>query len=72
MQDGRIIAPTEVAKVRSVWEGQGWAGKLAAAMRDTRFVGPLQSPNEPWHYEYAPRSTRGRREGVTTHDRIAS
>ncbi len=53
-QNGRIIAPTEVAKVRSVWEGQGWAGKLTAAMRDSRFVGPLQSPNEPWHYEYAP------------------
>jgi hypothetical protein len=55
-QDGRIIAPTEVAKVRSVWEGQGWASRLAAAMRDTRFVGPLQSPNEPWHYEYVPRA----------------
>ena len=54
-QNGRIIAPTEVAKVRSVWEGQGWAKRLAAAMRDTRFVGPLQSPNEPWHYEYVPR-----------------
>jgi hypothetical protein len=53
-QNGRIIAPTEVAKVRSVWERQGWAGKLAAAMRDSRFLGPLQSPNEPWHYEYAP------------------
>jgi hypothetical protein len=54
LQNGRIIAPTEVAKVRSVWEQQGWARKLASAMRDTRFVGPLQSPNEPWHYEYAP------------------
>jgi hypothetical protein len=51
-QNGRIIAPTEVAKVRSVWERQGWAVKLAAAMRETRFVGPLRSPNEPWHYEY--------------------
>jgi len=54
-QDGRIIAPTEVAKVRSVWEGQRWASRLVAVMRDTRFVGPLQSPNEPWHYEYVPR-----------------
>ena len=54
VQNGRIIAPTEVAKVRSVWEEQGWARKLATAMRDTGFVGPLQSPNEPWHYEYAP------------------
>lgn len=55
VRNGRIIAPTEVAKVRSVWERQGWAGKLAQVMRDTRFRGPLQAPNEPWHYEYAPR-----------------
>jgi hypothetical protein len=53
-QNERIIASTEVAKVRPVWERQGWARRLAAAMRDSRFVGPLQSPNEPWHYEYAP------------------
>jgi hypothetical protein len=57
-QDGRIIAPTEVAKVHRVWEAQGWAGRLAAVMRDTRFVGPLQSPNEPWHYEYVPRGAK--------------
>ena len=56
VQNERIIAPTEVAKVRSVWERQGWAGKLAAVMNGTGFVGPLQSPNEPWHYEYAPRA----------------
>jgi hypothetical protein len=54
VHDGRIIAPTEIAKVHSVWERQGWADKLAAAMRDTRFVGPLRAPNEPWHYEYVP------------------
>jgi hypothetical protein len=51
-RNGHIVAPTEVAKARSVWERQGWAGRLAAVTRDTRFVGPLQSPNEPWHYEY--------------------
>jgi hypothetical protein len=63
VQNGRIIAPTEVAKVRSVWERQGWAGRLATAMRDTRFVGPLQAPNEPWHYEYTPSApVRGVRE----------
>ena len=55
MRKGRIIAPTEVAKAHSVWERQGWARRLAAAMRDTRFVGPLTSPNEPWHYEYVRR-----------------
>jgi hypothetical protein len=52
-----------MANVRPVWEGQGWANKLAAVMRDTRFVGPLKSPNEPWHYEYVPRAgARGARE----------
>jgi hypothetical protein len=56
VRDGRIIAPTEVAKVRSVWEGQGWAERLARAMRDTRFAGPLRAPDEPWHYEYVPRA----------------
>ena len=54
VRNGRIIGPTEIAKVRSIWEKQGWARKLATAMRGTRFVGPLQSPNEPWHYEYTP------------------
>jgi hypothetical protein len=57
VQHGRIIAPTDVSKVRSVWDRQGWARKLARVMRDTRFVGPLQAPNEPWHYEYAPRAS---------------
>jgi hypothetical protein len=54
-RNGRIIAPTDVSKARSVWETQGWARRLAAVMHDTRFVGPLQSPNEPWHYEYVRR-----------------
>lgn len=63
VRNGRIIAPTEVAKVRSVWEEQGWTRKLATAMRGARFVGPLQSPNEPWHYEYVPHAgARGARE----------
>jgi hypothetical protein len=61
VQNGRIIAPTEVAKVRSVWEEQGWTRKLATAMHGARFVGPLQSPNEPWHYEYVPRAARAAR-----------
>ena len=53
-RDGRLVASTEVASVRSVWEQQGWALKLRAALRGSRFLGPLKSPNEPWHYEYAP------------------
>jgi hypothetical protein len=53
-RDGRLVASTEVASVRSVWERQGWALRLRAAIEDSRFKGPLESPNEPWHYEYAP------------------
>jgi hypothetical protein len=51
-KDDRVIAPTETAKVATVWERDGWAAKLAAAVRGSSFVGPLQAPNEPWHYEY--------------------
>jgi hypothetical protein len=53
-KDGQIIAPTEIAQVRAVWERQSWARKLATAVQGTKFVGPLRSPNEPWHYEYVP------------------
>jgi hypothetical protein len=53
-RDGRLVASTEVASVRRVWERQGWAHRLRAAIEGSRFKGPLESPNEPWHYEYAP------------------
>ncbi|MGH8174892.1 MAG: hypothetical protein ACREV5_01355 [Steroidobacter sp.] len=53
-KDGRIIAGTQIASVRSIWERQGWARKLQLAVEGSRFVGPLRSPNEPWHYEYVP------------------
>jgi hypothetical protein len=52
MQNGRVVAAAEMASVRAVWEGQGWGRKLRAAVGDEAFSGPLQSPNEPWHYEY--------------------
>jgi hypothetical protein len=51
-KDGRLVASTEVASVRRVWEMQGWARKLREAIEGSKFVGPLASPNEPWHYEY--------------------
>jgi hypothetical protein len=53
-KDGRLVASTEIASVKGVWERQGWARKLREAIEGSRFVGPLRSPNEPWHYEYAP------------------
>lgn len=50
----RTVAGPEVASVAGVWEKQGWARKLHEAVDPARgvFVGPLRSPNEPWHYEY--------------------
>ena len=52
MRGAQIVAGTEVASVRRVWEGEGWAHKLRLAIGAANFVGPLKSPNEPWHYEY--------------------
>jgi hypothetical protein len=52
-KDGQIVAGTEVASVRGVWEGQAWGRKLRLAIGDASFTGPLKSPNEPWHYEYS-------------------
>ena len=53
-KDGRTVAGPEVASVPGVWEKQGWARKLHAAVDPEQgvFAGPLQSPNEPWHYQY--------------------
>lgn len=54
----RLIAGPDTATVARVWEGQGWAGKLAAAIdaASNRFKGPLKMPNEPWHFEYSAES----------------
>jgi hypothetical protein len=56
VQGDRIVAGTSVATVRAVWERGGWAAKLNAAVVGSPFVGPLRSPNEPWHYQYQPAS----------------
>jgi hypothetical protein len=34
----------------------GWAAKLDVAVREAsrKFMGPLASPREPWHYTYTP------------------
>ena len=54
MRDGAIVAPTETASVRRNWDAPGWTDKLRAAIEGSKFRGPLQSPYEPWHYEYDP------------------
>jgi hypothetical protein len=54
-QGTRIVAPTEVSVIPSVWDREGWAQRLAAAVAVSKhFRGPLASPREPWHYDYAP------------------
>jgi hypothetical protein len=57
-KDGAIVAGTRTATIAQEWDGAGWTEKLEAAVRagSSRFVGPLESPREPWHYTYAPDS----------------
>jgi hypothetical protein len=52
----RTIAGPSYGDVAPIWEGQGWAYRLARAVHaaSDRFNGPLATPNEPWHYEYEP------------------
>lgn len=51
-----LVAGTDSAQVATRWVADGWAGRLAAAVRDSgaAFTGPLRSPDEPWHYSYVP------------------
>lgn len=53
---GQVIAGTNVASAHRQWDETGWTQKLHAAVSiaGNRFVGPLQSPYEPWHYAYTP------------------
>lgn len=53
-KDGKLIAPTNLKASESVWVREGWSDRLKQATLNTRFEGPLQVPNEPWHYEYEP------------------
>ena len=50
----RIVAGTLSATIPTVWDNTGWTDKLYDAVMSVsdRFVGPLPSPYEPWHYNY--------------------
>lgn len=51
----RIVAAADSSQIERVWDGEGWTERLAAAVAKTEhFRGPLESPREPWHYDYAP------------------
>jgi hypothetical protein len=49
-----VVAGPNMNGVANVWHEQGWANKLAQAVKVTPavFAGPLKVPDEPWHYEY--------------------
>jgi hypothetical protein len=53
---GAVVAGPSAATIGEVWDGEGWAQRLDAAVRaaSCRFVGPLAAPREPWHYTYEP------------------
>ena len=53
-QGDKIIAGSDAASIRNQWVGGGWGAKLRSIIyaASSRFDGPLQSPNEPWHYTY--------------------
>lgn len=50
------VAGPNTAQVQAVWLGQGWRNRLEVAVRQAsdKFKGPLQNPDEPWHYDYHP------------------
>ncbi len=54
--DGRVVASVDSSTVQTVWDAEGWTEKLSRAVHGAsdRFVGPLEIPREPWHYEYRP------------------
>ncbi len=56
VQNGHVIAGTNVASAHHQWDAAGWTQKLHEAVKiaGNHFAGPLQSPYEPWHYAYTP------------------
>ncbi|MCX7055059.1 MAG: hypothetical protein NTU56_12785 [Proteobacteria bacterium] len=51
-----IVAGPDTQTIGSTWEQGGWAARLDTAVREAsqKFIGPLVSPREPWHYTYTP------------------
>jgi hypothetical protein len=57
-QGDRIIAGPRTATIATDWDATGWSSRLDAAVRTAsrRFIGPLATPREPWHYTFSPES----------------
>jgi hypothetical protein len=56
-----IVAGPDTRTIVSQWDQGGWSAKLDSAVREAsrKFIGPLASPREPWHYTYAPVAVAG-------------
>lgn len=61
-KDGGIVAAPKSATIVTDWDAAGWTARLEEAVRaaSNRFVGPLVSPCEPWHYTYSPEAVAAR------------
>jgi len=55
-QGDSIVAGPNAATITTEWDAAGWSERLDSAVREAsrRFIGPLASPREPWHYTYSP------------------
>jgi hypothetical protein len=53
-QGDKIVAGSDAASIRNQWLGGGWGSRLRQIVyaASSRFEGPLESPNEPWHFTY--------------------
>lgn len=49
-----VVAGTSTATAKEKWDDAGWTAKLKEAVQaaGSKFVGPLATPYEPWHYIY--------------------
>lgn len=54
LRNGVVVAGTDASAIAAQWRRSGWAARLKDAVRASgaAFDGPLQSPDEPWHYRY--------------------
>jgi hypothetical protein len=55
-QTQRVVPGTDYATAEGDWLTSGWVARLQAAVTaaGARFVGPLEEPPEPWHYDDRP------------------
>jgi hypothetical protein len=58
---GRIVAGTESAAIGPDWIAAGWKARLQAAIAaaNAGFHGPLEMPDEPWHYVFRAEAGQG-------------